>query len=320
MSMQTKLIAVFLLQTSLLLQIPSTAIGQVPPEDCEIIDHHFSRPPPTDLGNGMVTTSSHPLAHSSGSFWYESRRVTGCASGDQLRIAFVDDSVPGEAGGFYVGPLPLEFEAQIANSVFASLSDIKREAERLGLQVTERNEPREVCGCAAFYPSLRGSKDAAWVPMAYLRSLRAEQPELDRTVRPFDRISFISERIDFNGPSSQIVSVHTPPARIGNTNIRSSGFRDFKNCTTNDAVRVHYNVRGDATEGLAGNSPLLNHGGMAAYRFEAALKALEDDETSLEQLSLLASSHGLSADVLPSAHENIDCDTLLGNEGLQLAD
>ena len=145
MSMQTKLIAVFLVQTSILLQIPSTAIGQVPPEDCEIIDHHFSRPPPTDLGNGMVTTSTRPLAYSSGSFRYEARRVTECASGGQLRVVFVDDPAPGEAGGFYAGQLAVEFEAQIAGNVFASLSDIKREAERLGLPVIERNQSRETC-------------------------------------------------------------------------------------------------------------------------------------------------------------------------------
>ena len=156
--------------------------------------------------------------------------------------------------------------------------------------------------------------------MAELRARRAEQQEPDRTIRPFDRPSFISERIDFNGPSSQIVSVHTPPARVGNTGIRSSGFRDFKNCTTNEALRVQYFVQGDAAEGLVRNSSLANQGGMAAYRFEAALNALEDDETNLEQLSSLASSHGLSADLSPFAAENIDCDALLGNGGLPPAD
>lgn len=315
--MRTRLITAFLTHASLLLLIPSPVIGQVPPEDCAIVDQHFSQSPPTDLGYGMVTTPSYPLASSSGSFRFESREVTQCASGDQLDIVFVDDPSPGEAGGFYAGQLAVEFEEQIAGNVFRMLSEIKREAELLGLPVIESNETREVCGCAAFYPDLRGAKEAARVPMAEMRAL-ATEPKPDTTKRPFDRISFIPERIDFDGPSSKIVSIHTPPAALGTTRYILLGFRDFKNCTTNEAIRVTYSAHGDTAKELARNSPLASHGGMAALRFESALGAVAD--TDLDQLSALAWSYDLRAEESSYAVDSVDCDALLENGGFQSED
>jgi hypothetical protein len=120
--------------------------------------HHSFGEEPLDMGSGFVLYE--------GSFSYEgnldhSLRMIHCQSGKSIAAAtfvregqeIVVDDVKQEAKNFLI-------QAVSSDETF-SLSDLRAGLSKIGAKAKLDDEAatKEVCGCALFYPTLRGDKE-----------------------------------------------------------------------------------------------------------------------------------------------------------------
>lgn len=289
---------------ALAVSFSSSCFADVSPLDCRVEDHHFTKPTPTDLGQGVVSTQSYPRAFSSGSFRFEAREIVNCEDGRKLQIVYVDDNEPGKPGGYYAGAAATEFEKSINEGFHRSFDQFREVAKFLELPIRETVLEREDCGCAAFYPSLQGTKEAAFVPMEEVRR-RALEPKPDTTRRSYPIPQFILRLGQTTAHSNEIASVYTPPVRLGETDIVGYGYRDFKSCPSGEAVRVHY------SSGASGEINII-YGGRSAMAFERSLENMV--EISIESISAIAKKHGLRAAGSEYAQSSFECDLVFEAE------
>lgn len=143
---------------------------RVDPAECAWRDIHLGRPTPTDFGNGLISVGGKPRMvgddPSEGEYYGMSvvggREIIECRSGTEITVIYYD--FPNSAG-----VSAISFEEALDRGQIESRSDIHRIAERLNLRVDERVQSKEECGCAAYYPEMRGMKDPAniWTPAAH---------------------------------------------------------------------------------------------------------------------------------------------------------
>jgi hypothetical protein len=148
----------------------ATEDAGVDPAECAWSDIHLGKPTPTDFGNGLISIDWKPRFSgddpSQGEYYGMSvvggREIFDCRSGTEITIIYYD--FPNSAGDAAIG-----FEDALGRGQIESKSDIHRIAKQLNLRVDERVRSKEECGCAAFYPEMRGTKEPTniWTPAAH---------------------------------------------------------------------------------------------------------------------------------------------------------
>lgn len=134
-----------------------TAVLAVEPMDCEMEASgeggYALLGIPTDLGGGFVT-HDHTLAIP-GTF--ETRVIiTDCASGQNLSAlssARVDDRIVSAP----IDPVEV-MQAALTSPETFSLGDVLAQMQNAGVNADIGGLDIEICGCAVFYPALRGDK------------------------------------------------------------------------------------------------------------------------------------------------------------------
>ena len=146
--------AVVLVLASAFLPLPAAALDL---GMCDMYvqngDESFSTEPAEDLGGGIVMQEQ---IHRNGGAGSNEQSFEHCASGKAIRAVYLSSGGQ-ETIKADINPAELVRKAIAAKRV-VSLQQLTSQMNRAGAAATLTDSNTETCGCARFYPDLRGTK------------------------------------------------------------------------------------------------------------------------------------------------------------------